>query len=118
MVCLTILRQLSITSLLPLSVYKIKRYSTEHEDEEQSGSDDLRMMLDETRFSFSELSSLESFRSSTGDSIDSNSSTLTVSQQEPKADRSIILTANLKEEEEFPIQSTSKYSNFLKVGKN
>lgn len=73
------------------------------------------MMLDETRFSFSELSSLESFRLSTGDSIDSNSSTLTVSQQEPEADRSTILTTTLKEDEDFPIQSISKYANFLKV---
>jgi hypothetical protein len=85
----------------------------------QSGCDDVRMMLDDTSFSFSELSALESLRSSIGDSMDSILSTqqhLMVSQQQAEGDRSgAAPTVTSEEKEEGPIQIISKYADFLKV---
>lgn len=100
--------------------YRDHQYSAEQEDQEQSGCDDVRMMLDETSFSFSELSALESLRSSLGGSIDSISSShkhLKLSQREAEGDRSgAAPTATFEEKEDGPNHSVLKYANFLKVG--
>ena len=92
----------------------------EHEDQEQNSCESVRMMLDDNSFSFSELSAPKSSNSSARNSIDSNSSShqhneITLQDAEGiKSDTALTIPS----EEKCPIQSVSKYANFLKVGSN